>query len=98
MYKLARFSRGKATSFALSISGSTKFPSAAGMDGMMNRKTMITPCNVKTRLYVFGVENHFAEDGMLLIQKRQAEHEREHAAQEERRQDHGQVHDPDALV
>ncbi len=46
-HQLSRFSRGKATSLAPSISGSTKLPSAAGMPGMMNRKIMIAPCSVK---------------------------------------------------
>ena len=45
-YKLARFSRGKATSLAPSIIGRTKLPSAAGMPGMMNRKIIIAPCSV----------------------------------------------------
>jgi hypothetical protein len=27
--------------------GRKKFPSAAGMDGMMKRNTMIAPCSVK---------------------------------------------------
>ena len=42
-YKLNRFSRGNATSFAPSMNGKTKLPSAAGTDGMMNRNTMIAP-------------------------------------------------------
>jgi hypothetical protein len=32
---------------APSISGRKKFPSAAGIDGMMNRNTMKAPCSVK---------------------------------------------------
>ncbi len=32
--------------------GKKKFPSAAGMLGMMKRKTMIAPWSVKKRLYV----------------------------------------------
>ena len=32
--------------------GKTKLPSAAGIDGMMKRNTMIAPCSVNMRLYV----------------------------------------------
>ena len=31
--------------------GSTKFPRAAGIDGMITRNTMIAPCSVKALLY-----------------------------------------------
>ncbi len=51
-YQLARFSLGNATSLAPIISGSRKLPSAAGIDGMMNKKIMIAPWRVKNWLYV----------------------------------------------
>jgi hypothetical protein len=42
-HKLIRFNRGNATSLAPSIRGRTKFPSAAGMLGMMKRNTITAP-------------------------------------------------------
>ena len=49
-YQLVRFSLGNATSFAPNMSGSTKFPSAAGIPGITKRNTMIAPCSVKNWL------------------------------------------------
>jgi len=43
MYQLKRLSLGKATSFAPIMMGRKILPSAAGIDGMMNRKTMTVP-------------------------------------------------------
>jgi len=48
--KLKRLRRGNATSFAPSMTGRTKLPSAAGMLGMITRKTMIAPCSVNQML------------------------------------------------
>jgi hypothetical protein len=50
MYQDRRFSLGNATSFAPSMIGSTKLPNTAGIDGMRNSHTMITPCSVNARL------------------------------------------------
>ncbi len=52
-YRLSRLSFGKATSLAPTMIGRTKFPSAPGTLGMMNRKTMIAPCSVKAWLYMW---------------------------------------------
>ena len=35
--------------------GSTKLPSAAGIDGMITRNTMIAPCSVNALLYCSAV-------------------------------------------
>ena len=44
---LIRLSLGNATSFAPTMIGTRKFPSAPGIAGMMNRNTMSAPCSVK---------------------------------------------------
>ena len=49
-YQLKRFKRGKATSRAPIISGITKFPNTAGMDGMRKNQTISTPWMVKSLL------------------------------------------------
>jgi hypothetical protein len=49
-YQLSRLIRGKARSRAPIIRGMRKFPSVAGMDGIRKKKTMITPCSVKSLL------------------------------------------------
>ena len=49
-YTDSRFSLGKATSFAPSISGRQKLPKMPGMAGIMNRKIMTIPCMVNIRL------------------------------------------------
>ena len=49
-YQLNRFSRGNARSFAPSNIGTRKLPSTAGIDGIRKKKTMITPCSVKSLL------------------------------------------------
>src|SRR5580693_8177243 len=51
-YQLSRLILGKARSLAPIMIGIQKFPSVAGTDGTRKRKTMITPCMVKTLLYV----------------------------------------------
>ena len=43
-YQEARFSFGKARSFAPIIIGMKKFPITAGIDGMRKRKSITTPC------------------------------------------------------
>jgi len=50
MYQLARFSFGKATSFAPSIRGRRKFPKTAGIDGTRKKKSIMMPCIVKSLL------------------------------------------------
>ena len=50
MYQLSRLIRGNARSLAPIISGSRKFPSVAGMDGIRKKKTMIIPCMVNSLL------------------------------------------------
>ena len=42
-YRLSKFNFGKATSFAPIMIGRTKLPSAPGIAGMMNKKTIIAP-------------------------------------------------------
>ena len=42
--------RGKARSLAPIMSGMRKFPSTAGMDGIRKKKTITTPCMVKSLL------------------------------------------------
>ena len=49
-YQLSRLSLGKATSLAPIISGITKLPRKAGIDGMRKKKIITTPCIVKTLL------------------------------------------------
>ena len=44
MYQLAKLIRGKAMSRAPIITGSRKFPSTAGIDGIRKKKTITTPC------------------------------------------------------
>jgi hypothetical protein len=46
--------RGNARSRAPIIIGTRKFPSVAGIDGTRKKNTMITPCMVKSLLYVSG--------------------------------------------
>jgi hypothetical protein len=41
---------GNARSRAPTISGTRKLPSVAGIDGTRKKKTMITPCAVKSLL------------------------------------------------
>ena len=50
MYQLARFSFGNARSFAPIMSGTRKLPSAAGIEGIRKKNTIITPCIVKSLL------------------------------------------------
>ena len=50
IYHEARLSRGKARSFAPIISGSRKFPSTVGIEGIRKNQTIITPCSVNRRL------------------------------------------------
>ena len=50
MYQLSRFSLGKARSRAPIIMGTRKFPSTAGMDGIMKKNTMMMPCMLKSLL------------------------------------------------
>jgi len=50
MYQLARFSLGKARSFAPIMIGMRKFPSTDGMAGMRKKNTIITPCIVNSLL------------------------------------------------
>ncbi len=52
MYQESRFSRGNARSFAPIIIGMRKFPSTAGIEGIRKKKTIMTPCIVKSLLYV----------------------------------------------
>ncbi len=54
MYQLIRLILGNATSRAPSISGRQKLPSVTGMDGTRKNQTMITPCQVNSRLYTSG--------------------------------------------
>ncbi len=51
-YQLSRLMRGNARSRAPIISGSRKFPSTAGIDGIRKKKIMYTPCCVNALLYV----------------------------------------------
>jgi hypothetical protein len=50
MYQLRRLSFGKATSFAPSCSGRTKFPRMAGTAGINTKNTIATPCMVNNLL------------------------------------------------
>ncbi len=49
-YQLARLMRGKARSLAPIISGRQKLPSTVGTTGTKKKKTMMTPCMVKSLL------------------------------------------------
>ena len=49
-YQLARLIFGNARSLAPIISGTRKFPSTAGIEGIRKKKIIITPCSVKRRL------------------------------------------------
>ena len=60
MYQLSRLILGKARSLAPIMIGSRKFPSVAGIDGIRKKKTMMTPCAVKARLYTSGVVRSLA--------------------------------------
>ena len=48
--KESRFTRGKATSLAPTMSGTTKLPSADGIPGMTKRKIITAPCSVNILL------------------------------------------------
>jgi hypothetical protein len=50
MYQESRLIRGKARSFAPIMIGIRKFPSTAGMAGIRKKKTIATPCIVKSLL------------------------------------------------
>ena len=50
MYQLSRLMRGKARSFAPSMSGMRKFPSTAGMAGIRKKNTITMPWAVNIRL------------------------------------------------
>ena len=50
MYQLSKLRRGNARSRAPIISGIRKLPSTAGIDGIRKKKTMTTPCIVKSLL------------------------------------------------
>ena len=50
MYQLSRLMRGKARSLAPIMIGMRKLPRVAGMDGMRKKKTITTPCMVKSLL------------------------------------------------
>ena len=50
MYQLSRLMRGKARSLAPIIIGTRKLPSTAGIEGIRKKKTMTTPCIVKSLL------------------------------------------------
>ena len=54
MYQLSRLMRGNARSFAPTMIGMRKLPSVAGIDGIRKKKTIMTPCIVKSLLYVSG--------------------------------------------
>ena len=49
-YQLSRLMRGKARSLAPIISGTRKFPSTAGMEGIRKKNTMTWPCMVNSLL------------------------------------------------
>ena len=50
MYQLARLRRGNARSRAPIISGTRKFPSVAGIEGIRKKNTMMMPCMVNSLL------------------------------------------------
>ena len=50
MYQLSRLMRGNARSLAPIMIGIRKLPSVAGIDGIRKKKTIITPCSVKSLL------------------------------------------------
>ena len=77
-YQLARFKRGKATSLAPSIIGSTKLPSAAGIDGDDEEEDHDRA--VEREHLVVGVG---PEDRLTAGEKLGADGERRHAAEEE---------------
>src|SRR5882672_12932314 len=55
MYQLRRLIFGKARSLAPIIKGIRKLPRTEEIEGIRKKKTMATPCMVKSLLYVSGV-------------------------------------------
>ena len=92
-YQLSRLMRGKARSLAPIISGTRKFPSTAGMEGI--RKKKIITCAVHGEQLVVGV-------GLHQVARRseqfQPDQQREEPADKEEERDRNQVQQRDALV